>query len=190
MCLGDMTVVRPLYIYTWTLGIHFRKAPFTLYIRLARCIHLQPPSRDSEILVENWLKIVRVFIPHAYLTPPMGMITRHNFRKKTAMQSSRLTRPITMGLSQWRNRGDTLRHYFAQSTTVTDGRTKLRQRNEKISRLAKPRVEKNTRVDTIQNYYSSCRQHLNNFDRKKMSVVNKLWTKLELLWQLGLLHKA
>jgi len=88
--------------------------------------------------------------------------------------------PITVGLSQWRNRDDILSHYFAQSTTVTDGRTELRQRNEQISHLAKLRaVKKITRVDKIQNYYNSCRQRLNNFDWQKMSgkqVMNKIGT--------------
>jgi len=33
------------------------------------------------ILVENWLKIVHVFMPHAYLATPMGMIIGADFSK-------------------------------------------------------------------------------------------------------------
>jgi len=52
----------------------FSEAPFTLstFASLDVCNYLQPPSRESEILAENWLKMLRVFIPHAYLAPPMG----------------------------------------------------------------------------------------------------------------------
>jgi len=42
MRLGDMTVV------TWTLGLHFRKAPFTLYIRLAECLQLSSTAFERE----------------------------------------------------------------------------------------------------------------------------------------------
>jgi len=51
------------------------------------------------MLVENWLKIVRVFIPHVYLAPRWGW-SHVTISEKTSLQSSRLS--LTTGLSQWK----------------------------------------------------------------------------------------
>ena len=152
MRLGDMTMV------TWISGLHFQKAPFTLYIRLAGCMQLSSTAfkreRDTgRLLAEN----CEHFYTHAYLAPPMGMITRHNFRKKTVCNL--VHQACNNGAMRVEKPWWHIKPLFCSVYNCdrrTDGIASAKWANIALSTAS--RGKKNTRVDTIQNYYNSCRQ--------------------------------